>query len=243
MSNSSLKNWKDGKKQLTSRSVNCREPKRPIQVKEFDLTEIKNHFDEEIERIRSLNSIRCSLDDEEISNQILKGQIVFAESCLDFYLHELDKYGVLAMYRGEWSRTNQLNKLQLSFEDIESVITRAIKGDILNEQWLLDAANKKFFIECYLSYSKMDAHLKLIGINLNEALKEMNSSPEPNSQNKAKETIQELFKVRNQIVHQSNRSHADAEFYQMSTENAEKYIEDIKKIGDLIYEAARKRHL
>ena len=75
---------------LSARAENTREPlpeKDPIQ---FKLSEIKQHFDENLSSIKNQFNIADELfksgKNEECKN-IWRSQIVFLEGILDFYLH------------------------------------------------------------------------------------------------------------------------------------------------------------
>lgn len=82
--------------ELIPRREGTREKVTPAIVK-FQLSDIENHFKENIQYIRAQFYIADNLlqeDREEEAKNIWRSQIVFLESAFDFYMHELDKYGL-----------------------------------------------------------------------------------------------------------------------------------------------------
>ena len=45
---------------------------------------------------------------------IWRAQIVFLASALDFYMHELTKYGLCEIYNENWERTDKYENLQVN---------------------------------------------------------------------------------------------------------------------------------
>ena len=50
---------------------------------------------------------------------IWRAQIVFLASALDFYMHELTKYGLCEIYNENWDRTDKYENLQVNMKVIE----------------------------------------------------------------------------------------------------------------------------
>lgn len=91
---------------LSQRKEATRE-KRQIQIVrnvQFELNEIKKHFSDSLQNIKNQFVITeglMELGKVDECKQIWRAQIVFLESILDFYIHELTKYAMLAMFRGD----------------------------------------------------------------------------------------------------------------------------------------------
>lgn len=87
-----------------------------IPIIEFDLNEIKSHFDDNIKNIEKNFEIvdkMASNNEVEKSKNILRSQIVFLESALDFYLHEISKYAMIKIFKDEWPKTDRYKNLKV----------------------------------------------------------------------------------------------------------------------------------
>ena len=83
---------------LAARTENIRE-QRPAPT-QFDLDQIKAHFDESISAVEKQYEISDELFSEgklDEAKTILRSQIVLAEGVLDFLIHEISKYGLYHM--------------------------------------------------------------------------------------------------------------------------------------------------
>ena len=99
---------------LSSRAENTREAQSVIVVN-FELSEIKDHFEQNLTAINNQFEVASSLEsDGKIDDQknIYRSQIVFLESAFDFYLHELPKDGLRKMLAGSWQKTEKYKNLR-----------------------------------------------------------------------------------------------------------------------------------
>lgn len=85
--------------------------KRPPRIS-FEYDSIMNRFNENIEDVVAKFYIADSITDENQKKEIWRSQIVFLESSLDFYLHEVIKFGFIKMFNGEWLRHKGLEVFQ-----------------------------------------------------------------------------------------------------------------------------------
>ena len=97
--------------------------KQPVpSIVEFDLEQIKERFDNNIASIRKQFDIAESLKskgDIEECETIWRSQVVFLESALDFYIHEVSKYGMLNIFSGDWEKTEKYNNYQVPMKYVE----------------------------------------------------------------------------------------------------------------------------
>lgn len=90
--------------ELTERAENIRNQQVSRHIIQFNLQEIKNRFDESIKEVKQKFYL---FDELLLSNKIdeaqdiLRTQIVFVESILDFFLHEMTKYSYYKMFLNE----------------------------------------------------------------------------------------------------------------------------------------------
>jgi hypothetical protein len=93
---------------LTERNEEVRDKQQIIPVVSFSLAQIKNHFDQSVLSITNQYEVADSLLSQgktEACKDIWRSQIVFVESSLDFYIHELSQYAMMQIFKGNWSKT------------------------------------------------------------------------------------------------------------------------------------------
>lgn len=98
---------------LVARNEDTRD-KFHTEVIRFELDQILQHFTEAIQTI----SAQFDVADELVeSGKVIEGeniwraQIIFLASALDFYMHELTKYGLCEIYNENWDRTDKYENL------------------------------------------------------------------------------------------------------------------------------------
>lgn len=91
---------------------------------------------------------------------------------------------------------------------------------LLNE---IDEGNQKY---CFMSFKNIDRNLKLIGINAAFSDKDI---------------INEIYRRRNQIAHQTDRNPPETEKQDIAKDLVERYIEKIKALVETIDEALKKK--
>lgn len=199
-------------------------------IVEFDLNEIKSHFDENIINIETHFEIvdkMISINESDKSKNILRSQIVFLESAFDFYLHELSKCGIVKIFNGDWPKTERYNNLKVEMKLIDD----ALKNPESYE-WLLNYINEKIKREVYISLDSMKDQLNLLGIRFDSVIniafdKKYTDDGKPVN---GKQIIRDLFIRRNEIAHQSDRNHINAKQNDITKEYVLDSIENVKNI-------------
>lgn len=225
---------------LTSRNEGTREKFR-TKVIRFELDQIVRHFKETIEAIKA----QFHVADELIEagklvegENIWRAQIVFLASALDFYMHELTKYGLCEIYDENWEKTEKYNNLQISMDVIEIALK---SGEDID--WFLEYINGYYQKMTMVSFNSVKDQLNLLGIDLVEvaanAFYERGGTEKP--KDKLKRRLNELFGRRNIIAHQTDREHTDAQIKSITKEIVENFIEDIEKIVSSIDTEVRKQ--
>ena len=187
----------------------------------FEYSLIKNRFDENIEDVKIKFSIADSIEVENQKKEIWRSQIVFLESSLDFYLHEIIKFGFIKMFNNEWDETD-------GFKDFSVSLGFAIElaKHPENAETLLDEIDKGNHKLCFMRFDNIIKNLKLIGIKI--------SFPD-------KEIINEIYKRRNQIAHQTDRNPPETEKQDITRELVEMYINKIEKLVEIIDKAIKNK--
>ena len=215
--------------------------KQSSNVVSFSLTEIKEHFDQNIAAIHNQFDVAHSLRDsgrEVDEKNIYRSQIVFLESALDFYLHELNKYGLRQIFDGNWEKTDRYNNLKIPMKHFEEGLR-----EHESSEWFLQYVNDAYSRDVFTSYISMNDQMNTLGLNITDLCKDIfppSSDPAVPSKT-AKSVIMDLFNRRNQIAHQTDRAHADA----VQTDIAEAYvllcISDVETIVATLHNAAMRK--
>lgn len=218
---------------LSPRAENVRDPlivKIPVQ---FDLPEIKEHFDESLNAIRKQFDVAeylISVEKLKESENIYRSQIVFLESILDFFMHEITKFGLYRIFINEWPSTDKFNNLEIPMSEVTKAIT-----DTESTEWFFEYVNRRYSAEVMQDWSIIREQLNLIGIPWNDVCKRCNPGKNENeSITVEKNVLIELYKRRNEIAHQNDRCHADAEQQGISKSFVEEKIDCISKLVNTI---------
>lgn len=210
-------------------------------VIQFSLAEIKQRFDKTISDIECQFDLADSLIEEgkiDSGKEVYRSQIVFLESALDFYIHEISKFGVISIFTDRWSKTERYNNFKIPM----NVFEKGFKNPE-STSWLAEYLNNKFSLEVYLSVESMKDQLNMLGLCFGSVINEAFPAPSnPNEPHREGKTIiKELFERRNQIAHQSDRKHATAERNDISKEYVQTCMSDVKKLVSTIHNVAVNR--
>lgn len=225
---------------FTSRNENTRD-KVHTEVVRFSLDQIWEHFAETIQAIKA----QFDVADEWFASgksvegeNIWRAQIVFLASALDFYMHELTKYGLCEIYNENWARTDKYKNLQVSMEVIEVALK---SGEDIN--WFLEYINSYYSAITMVSYESVKDQLNLLGLDLASVADKAfyKRGETEKTKDKLKKRLNELFGRRNIIAHQSDRAHTDAQVYMITKEIVQNFICDIEKIVRSINAEAKNR--
>lgn len=214
---------------LTPRAEEIREVRPIAPPVQFSLAEIKQHFDESLNGVKSQYAVADSLladGNEAGCKMIWRSQIVLAEGLLDFYIHEMSKFCLFRMFTGQWDKTDKYSVFQVPMSRVEEAISAAESRD-----WFFDYLNSRFSRDVFLPVESMRDQLNLIGIGFVPVLvKAFPKSKDEESKKYGTQVVKDLFQRRNDIAHQNDRSHASAEQTDITKEYVEDYIEKIEKL-------------
>lgn len=218
---------------LTARNEDTREKFR-TQVIRFELDQIMQHFRETIQAINAQFDVADELLEAGKmmeGENIWRAQIVFLASALDFYLHELTKYGLCEIYNENWDRTEKYENLQVNMRVIEVALK---SGEDID--WFLEYINSYYQKITMVSYESVKDQLLLLGINIADVADKAfyQSGADEKTKDKLKRRLNELFSRRNIIAHQTDRAHTDAQIKNITKEIVEGFIYDIEKIVNSI---------
>lgn len=204
--------------------------RQPIRIIEFDLTAIKQHFDENIENINShfpLSDQLIANDNIEAAKDIWRLQILFLESALDFYIHEVTKYGMNKIFNNEWAQTTQFKNYSLQIP----IVIHAMKNPE-DASWFFENVNQVYASVTFMGFVPIKTQMNLIGIkhqDIADAAFYLQGNDEKTI-DKLKQVLDDLFRRRNAIAHQSDRYHHDASRKDIEKDYVLESIVNIEKI-------------
>lgn len=224
---------------LTPRNEETRE-RIIVSPVHFPLTDIKQHFDESMQSVKEQFTVADNLLSEgnaEGCRIIWRSQIVFAESLLDFYIHEMSKYCLFRMFTGEWQKSEKYKNLEVKMSKVEEALS-AKESD----EWFFEYLNERFTKDVFLSGDSMRDQLNLIGISFGEAMHRAFHKDTVNASDKyGYRLVKQLFDRRNKIAHQNDRDHSSAAQTNITKEFIEQYISDIEAIVNAINDIAKEK--
>lgn len=207
----------------------------------FNLEEIYTHFVENIEAINKQNEVINNLKNTSNFSEakvIMRSQIVFLASSLDFYMHELTKYGLCQIYDEIWSKTEKYEHITIDLKTLEVPLKNNISSD-----WFLDCVNELYRNVTMVSYSSIKTQINLLGLDFKEIAKkafyQQGSTEKP--KDKMERILTLLFKRRNIIAHQFDREHSNAEIQEISEDIVSYFVENVKIIVDAIQSYAKEK--
>ena len=168
----------------------------------FSHEEIKSHFRENIKHIEDSLKIleNNNLNVEDAAN-ILRSQIMFLDSALDFYMHEITKYGMKKMFDGQWERNDKYFDFKISLDALHTI------SELNEKEFFNDIINKSISSETFMEFNSIKKQINMIGLDINVIARAVfykkGNSTSPI--NKMKEFLNTLYYRRNRIAHQSDR--------------------------------------
>lgn len=195
----------------------------------FSLEEIKDHYENNMNFIEQKFSLYKRLmhdHQNEEADEVLRFQIVLLSSLLDFFNHEIIKYCYYEMEVGEYQKSTSFNKEEVTFGFMNKYLQSENR-----EQLFLNKLDKKFSRETFMSSQSICDFIKKVGLNINDISKVIYSDEKNPAQatKKFKKKMEELFKRRNQIAHQTDRLSTNAQRECITIE----YVLDFKQFISL----------
>lgn len=171
-----------------------------------NIADIRNHFQTADDLLALQPPKQTAAED------IWRSQIVFLDSALDFYVHEIVKYGIIKMFNGDWTESTDYNKMKVRLSFAVDLAQNPSSTSKLLEE--IDEMNK---YSCFM------------GKKIKEALRFINVSYRLTSSEES--FLIDLYNRRNQIAHQTDRIPGQ----QQKQSITKKYVDDfISKIEDFV---------
>ena len=165
---------------------------------------------------------------------ILRSQIVFLGSSIDFYFHEITKYGLMKIYDKVWEKTDNYKKIKINIE----VVFKALEAGN-DSEWFIEFIDSEYRGITMMSWRSITNQIELIGLDIDEIAEKVfpnNDLTKQKKKDELKKVVTTLFKRRNFIAHQFDRRHNDAIRKDISKTEVVNFIKDIKKIVYAVHE-------
>ena len=225
---------------LSPRKENQREAQPINPPVQFSLDEIKQHFIESMNSVKAQYVVADSLANEGDTigcKTIWRSQVVLAEGLMDFYIHEMSKYCLFRMFTGYWDKSDKYATFMVPMGKVEEAIAATESKD-----WFFSYLNNRFSRDVFISKESMRDQLNLIGIGFAPVMiKAFPSTKEETSVKQGAQIVENLFRRRNEIAHQNDRSHASAEQNNITKDFVSDYISKIEAIVNSIHEIAEEK--
>ncbi len=222
---------------LTPRKESLRDPRKIEAVEQFSLEEIYSHFTLSMSSLKQQFEVAessLSLGNSEISRTIWRSQVVLAEGLLDFYVHEMSKFCLFRMFTGQWEKSEKYSGILVPMDKVEVAISTKD-----SKYWFFEFLNAHFSRSVFLSKDSLKSQLNMIGIGFNAVMqKAFPSENQDLSVKRGGEIVEALFKRRNEIAHQNDRSHASALQNDITKDFVLDYFQKIELIVQAIHNIA-----
>ncbi|MBQ8706814.1 MAG: hypothetical protein IJ523_01855 [Succinivibrionaceae bacterium] len=228
------------KLEIRRRGENVREP-RPLRAAvQFDIPQIRQHFQEslnEIKRQFEVAEYLVSNSKREEADNIYRSQIVFLESSLDFFMHEITKYGLHRIFTNCWARTDRFERISVPMSKVFEAIENPESTD-----WFFNYVSNQYSDVVLQSWDAIRDQLNLVGIPWSGVCRACNPDMgEKESIEEEKTFLVELYQRRNRIAHQNDRNHANAEKQDISRTYVEFCIGRVCRFVDAVCAGALDR--
>lgn len=204
------------------------EKEAPI-IPDIKLENVFKQFCDNIANIRTKFNIFDTLNKEghnEEAEDILRSQVVFLMSALDFYMHEIVKYCLLQIFKGDRQKTNSYKNVAVSIEVVEKALKNPESVD-----WLSEDISHRNSHQAFMSSSEIKRILSLISTKkiYNDIENELNMSRQLSNK------LEEVYKRRNKIAHQADRDHDTNSLYEINRDDVEAYIILLESVVKVIH--------
>lgn len=188
-----------------------------------DLSKIQDDFDINIKNVENKFTLTDDLKNGNLSSarDIWRSQIVFLDSTLDFYIHEITKYGMSKIINDEWKTTPNFNRYKVSMKFVKTIINSPENLSLFLKE--IDKINQRL---CFMYSENIKQQLKLIGVSVSFTDDEV-------------ETINNLYKRRNEIAHQADYTNGIKN--SITEPDVKNFIDCVKKLQNKIQEAVKSK--
>ncbi len=191
-----------------------------------------DHFRANIDRVRHLSAIFQNLQNSTTGiidlSDILRAEIVLAVSALDYFIHEIVRFGILEIYNGVRPVTKTYQKIRVPLAQAQAGMVKA-----LSAQWLEDFIREDHGWKSFQHPDNIADAIRLISdVNL---WKEVGQKMGHNA-SYIKTELKAIVERRNKIAHEADMDYTLIGRRWPITENDVTHVVDfISELGETIY--------
>lgn len=206
--------------ELSERQVDCRE-KNLSHVRIPGLEVIEANFQSTIDSVNKNILFSDSISDKEMTENILRAQIVFLESAFDYLCHCVIKFGFDRIYKGDWPTTEKYDHFSIPMEVIRRVMEN---GDGI---YFEDYLNEKISPMTFLDPKVLKDNLNLVFPDMLDKVAKLVFPMEKQPLDTLKNKLKMMYDRRNRIAHQDDREHIDLTKHSITREEVEEFKDTI----------------
>lgn len=202
-----------------------KEAQEMIDTFRLSINRIKNRFE-----IVDLLRIQHKQDE---ANDMLRFQIVYAMSALDFFMHEIYSYGLLKIFQNDSPKTHRYYEYRIPLKLLEYALYEAENIDQYLRDTFIDI-NSNF---TFMSPGRIREMLNIISpddyfAKAEQILKAKNIIS-PNV--RLDHVLDQIYDRRNKIAHQTDINHGKDDQNTITKDEVEYYIEVISHFVEALY--------
>ncbi len=229
-----MKNRVEHRIKLFDREQEIREKK--IRYIDKDANQMINTFRDNINRINNRFEIVDLLSKHKKTkeaNDILRFQIVFVMSSLDFFMHEIYSYGLLKIFKKETPKTRGYNNYKVPLKLLEQA---------LYDSENIDEYLKQAFIDINDSYTFMSSGRIRVLLNVitsedefSKVERALKNKKIIDNDKKLDNILDDIYERRNKIAHQTDIDHGDDDKNIIARSEVEYYIDVTTNFVEELY--------
>lgn len=227
-----------------TRTENVRDKRQTGTALCFTLGEVKGHFTQNLSAIRAQSAVAEEMlarGDRAEAEFIWRTQILYLESALDYYMHELTNYGMVQMFARRWPRTSDYARIKLEIGAIDAGV--ASPG---SAEWLVEYVGEVFGRDTLTNYPRIKDQADLLGLDITSIMRTAfpapkNAKKRSNPVGYGAEILSELCTRRNRIAHQTDRDPKNARQTAISGKYVTDSIGHIERLVNALHHAAAQK--
>ncbi|QVK18673.1 hypothetical protein KHQ81_02875 [Mycoplasmatota bacterium] len=194
-------------------------------------------FRENIKQIRNRFEIVDLLNSQQRKEEacdILRFQIVYAMSALDFFMHEIYSYALLKIFRNESPKTDRYNEYKIPLKLLEQALYDAENIDHYLKETFIDL-NRNY---TFMSPGRIRELLNIISSEDEFAMveKSLKAKNIISKHKRLDRILDEIYDRRNKIAHQTDINHGKDDKNAITKDEVEFYINIISHLVESLYQ-------
>ncbi len=170
----------------------------------------------------------------EEASDVLRFQIVYAMSALDFFMHEAYCYGLLKIFRNEWPKTNRYHEYRVPLKLLEQAIYDRENIEYYLKETFIDLNSNYTF----MSSGRMRELLNIITREDEFSLieRKLKARNVIRRHLRLDRIIDQIYERRNKITHQTDINHGKDDQNKINKKDVRFYIDVISNFVEALYE-------